>query len=326
MLDSLISEPDSLDPARANLLVSQYVLGLLYDRLVYIDQTGRPRPWLAESWSVDKDGREVTFVIRKGVTFTDGTPLDAEAVRYSLDRFLKISKRNADLGPLQKIEVVGNGGSVRLTFERAVRRPLHRARLLVSRDRVEDGRGEGGRRVRAAARRLRSLHAEGVEGRQHAPLRAERRLPEPPRRRREQGRAVSRRVADLDRQGGGDADGGPRDRAAPHVVGAVRGGAADREGLATPAHPSPQGRLLHLPGVQHQEAALRQARPAEGHRLLGGLQGDPRRLVPLRHHHPGAAPARRPRLLLGGRPAVRVPPRRGEGPRPLQGGRLREGR
>jgi peptide/nickel transport system substrate-binding protein len=118
VLDSLISEPDSLDPARANLLVSQYVLGLLYDRLVYIDQSGRPRPWLAESWSVDKDGREVTFVIRKGVTFTDGTPLDAEAVRYSLERYHKTSKRNADLGPLQKIEVVGGGGSVRLTFER----------------------------------------------------------------------------------------------------------------------------------------------------------------------------------------------------------------
>jgi peptide/nickel transport system substrate-binding protein len=118
VLDSLISEPDSLDPARANLLVSQYVLGLLYDRLVYIDQTGRPRPWLAESWSFDKDGREVTFVIRKGITFTDGTPVDAEAVRYSLDRYLKLSKRNADLGPVQKIEVVGNGSGVRLTFER----------------------------------------------------------------------------------------------------------------------------------------------------------------------------------------------------------------
>ena len=118
VLDSLISEPDTLDPARANLLVSQYVLGLLYDRLVYIDQSGRPKPWLAESWSVDKDGQEVTFVIRKGVSFTDGTPLDAEAVRYSLDRFLKLSKRNADLGPVQKIEVVGGGAAVRLTYQR----------------------------------------------------------------------------------------------------------------------------------------------------------------------------------------------------------------
>jgi peptide/nickel transport system substrate-binding protein len=150
VLDSLISEPDSLDPARANLLVSQYVLGLLYDRLVYIDQTGRPRPWLAESWSVDKDGREVTFVIRKGVTFTDGTPLDAEAVRYSLDRFRKISKRTADLGPLQKIEVVGNGGSVRLTYERpfaALFTTLDFSYLgIVSKSAVEKAGEEFGRR------------------------------------------------------------------------------------------------------------------------------------------------------------------------------------
>ena len=150
VLDSLISEPDSLDPARANLLVSQYVLGLLYDRLVYIDQTGRPRPWLAESWSVDKDGREVTFVIRKGVTFTDGTPVDAEAVRYSLDRYLKISKRNADLGPLQKIEVVGNGGSVRLTYERpfaALFSALDFSYLgIVSKTAVEKAGEEFGRR------------------------------------------------------------------------------------------------------------------------------------------------------------------------------------
>jgi peptide/nickel transport system substrate-binding protein len=118
VLDSLISEPDSLDPARANLLVSQYVLGLLYDRLVYIGPDGRPKPWLAESWSVDRDGREVTFQIRKGVLFTDGTPVDAEAVRYSLDRFLKVSKRKSDLGPLEKVEAVGGTG-VRLTFASA---------------------------------------------------------------------------------------------------------------------------------------------------------------------------------------------------------------
>ena len=45
VLDSLISEPDSLDPARANLLVSQYVLGLVYDRLVYASApTAGPSP------------------------------------------------------------------------------------------------------------------------------------------------------------------------------------------------------------------------------------------------------------------------------------------
>ena len=73
---------------------------------VYIGADGRPKPWLAESWSVDKDGREVTFQIRRGVSFTDGTPVDAEAVRYSLDRFMKLSKQKSNLGPLEKVEVV----------------------------------------------------------------------------------------------------------------------------------------------------------------------------------------------------------------------------
>jgi peptide/nickel transport system substrate-binding protein len=149
VLDSLISEPDSLDPARANLLVSQYVLGLLYDRLVYIGADGRPKPWLAESWTVDKDGREVTFHIRKGVTFTDGTPVDAEAVRYSLDRFMKLSKQKSNLGPLEKVEVVG-GTAVRLTFGRAFA-PLFTALDssylgIVSKAAAEKGGEEFGRR------------------------------------------------------------------------------------------------------------------------------------------------------------------------------------
>ncbi len=117
VLDSLISEPDSLDPARASILVSQYVLGLLYDRLVYIGADGKPKPWLAESWTIEKDGREITFVIRSGVKFTDGTPLDAEAVAYSLERFVKLSKRKADLGPFEKAEVL-DPRRVRLTFSR----------------------------------------------------------------------------------------------------------------------------------------------------------------------------------------------------------------
>ncbi len=115
VLDSLISEPDSLDPARAMALVSLNTLGLVYDRLIYLGADGKPKPWLAESWAMDKGGREVTFTIRGGVKFTDGTAVDAEAVRYSLDRFLKLSKRKSDMGPLEKVEAVAPN-KVRLTF------------------------------------------------------------------------------------------------------------------------------------------------------------------------------------------------------------------
>ena len=44
-------------------------------------------PRLAESWEVAEDGRSITFTLREGVTFHDGTPLDAEAVKFSLERW-----------------------------------------------------------------------------------------------------------------------------------------------------------------------------------------------------------------------------------------------
>ena len=43
-------------------------------------------PDLAESWSVSSDGLVWTFKLRKGVTFHDGTPFNAEAVKFNFDR------------------------------------------------------------------------------------------------------------------------------------------------------------------------------------------------------------------------------------------------
>ncbi|WP_083391210.1 ABC transporter permease [Parafrankia soli] len=43
-------------------------------------ETGKIVPWLAKSWKVNPDATEYTFVLRDGVTFSDGTPLDANAV------------------------------------------------------------------------------------------------------------------------------------------------------------------------------------------------------------------------------------------------------
>nr|WSX75152.1 ABC transporter substrate-binding protein [Streptomyces sp. NBC_00899] len=46
-------------------------------------------PALATSWQVAEDGKTWTFTLRKGVTFQDGTPFDAAAVVFNLDRYLK---------------------------------------------------------------------------------------------------------------------------------------------------------------------------------------------------------------------------------------------
>jgi peptide/nickel transport system substrate-binding protein len=50
----------------------------------------RFRGQAVESWKVGKGGKEVIFAVRKGISFPDGTPLNAEAIKYSLDRCLDV--------------------------------------------------------------------------------------------------------------------------------------------------------------------------------------------------------------------------------------------
>ena len=50
----------------------------------------RFRGQAVQGWTVGKKGTEVTFAVRKGIKFPDGTPLDAEAIKFSLDRCLDV--------------------------------------------------------------------------------------------------------------------------------------------------------------------------------------------------------------------------------------------
>ncbi|MGV9675591.1 ABC transporter substrate-binding protein [Nocardia sp. NPDC003482] len=53
--------------------------------------TGEIVPWLASGWQVGPDGRDYTFTLRDGVTFADGAPLDAAAVKANFDAFLDLA-------------------------------------------------------------------------------------------------------------------------------------------------------------------------------------------------------------------------------------------
>jgi peptide/nickel transport system substrate-binding protein len=56
------------------------------DRLIYRDpETLELKPWIAEEWTVSDDGLTYTFLIREGVTFSNGQVLDAQAVKRNLD-------------------------------------------------------------------------------------------------------------------------------------------------------------------------------------------------------------------------------------------------
>lgn len=62
-----------------------HIWGHVTDKLVYVDDQGQVSPWIAESWDQNDTATEFTLRLKDGVTFSDGTPVDAEAVIANLD-------------------------------------------------------------------------------------------------------------------------------------------------------------------------------------------------------------------------------------------------
>jgi len=69
-------------------VTSSGVQGYIYDRLVYIDAKGLPAGRLASSWTISPDQKIVTFKLRPGQKFHDGTPVNAQAVEFTFKRLL----------------------------------------------------------------------------------------------------------------------------------------------------------------------------------------------------------------------------------------------
>lgn len=64
------------------------VLNQITDKLTYQDPiTLEIQPWVAQSWSINDNATEFTFKLRSGVSFSDGTPLDAAAVAKNFDTY-----------------------------------------------------------------------------------------------------------------------------------------------------------------------------------------------------------------------------------------------
>ena len=65
---------------------------MMVETLVTIDQSGNVKPLLADKWDVAADGKSITFTLHPGIKFQDGTPLNAAAVKFSLERLCCDSK------------------------------------------------------------------------------------------------------------------------------------------------------------------------------------------------------------------------------------------
>src|SRR4030043_611321 len=82
-------EPPGLDPTTAtSTAIPRVVYSNVLEGLVKINRYGKIEPVLAKDYKISRDGKEITFILKKGVKFHDGKAFDAEDVKFTLDRLM----------------------------------------------------------------------------------------------------------------------------------------------------------------------------------------------------------------------------------------------
>jgi peptide/nickel transport system substrate-binding protein len=110
----VVSDPVTLDPAFSGSFFEAQVFYNLHEPLLIAQPDGRIIPGLTQDYTM-RDPLTYAFTLRPGLTFHDGTKLDAAAVKFNLDRYLDPavgSIRRADFGPTKAVVVTGE-----LSFE-----------------------------------------------------------------------------------------------------------------------------------------------------------------------------------------------------------------
>lgn len=103
----LVLEPPNLDPtAGAAAAIDEVVYANVFEGLTRFAPDGSIIPALAESWDISPDGLVYTFRLHAGVAFHDGTSMDAEDVKFSLDRARAPDSTNAQKGLFANIASV----------------------------------------------------------------------------------------------------------------------------------------------------------------------------------------------------------------------------
>lgn len=112
----------TLEPARYTNVSERMIFYALYNPLVSMDENFAIKPELARSWTLSKDGLEWTFRLAQGVRFHDGTPFNAQAVKFNLDRILNpenASTLRGLLEPVKDVQAVDD-----LTVKIVLKRPF----------------------------------------------------------------------------------------------------------------------------------------------------------------------------------------------------------
>src|SRR5680860_1708675 len=93
-----------LDPHTQTAFASLRLTELVYESLVITDENLELVPGLAESWEFSEDGLQLTFTLRQGVTFHDGSDFTAADVISSLERILAEETASANRTNLLSID------------------------------------------------------------------------------------------------------------------------------------------------------------------------------------------------------------------------------
>lgn len=97
----------TLDPHEAGDTVSIFGIRSMYEGLVGFDEHMNIEPVLAESFEISEDAKEYVFNLKEGITFHDGEPFNAEAVKANFDRIIDGELRAVrNLKFLDSIEVL----------------------------------------------------------------------------------------------------------------------------------------------------------------------------------------------------------------------------
>ena len=119
----LASEPTSLDAILGRGGQDAYYWHQIYDQIVDLnnDLTTRKETSLAKSWKISTDPHAITFTLREGVLFHDGSKVDAQAVKFNIDRILNpktMATPRASLSVIDSVDVIDDY-TVRFNLKRA---------------------------------------------------------------------------------------------------------------------------------------------------------------------------------------------------------------